>query len=329
MPVLGSLLLVGSLVLHLQGDPHAPTTDASNAPPGDLEIAGSPVLVPEPARPVPRPAPPFAPRPQLEEGRVGWGTLAITILAPSVFHVRAGESSRTGAGLAFLSLIGRGWSLPAPRSLGQMSRFGGAIAAVEGTLDKSANAFIWPLEAQLATGPRLPIGSSTFLYALVGFDGLLRMSGRNDAGAQRRRAYFHAPEISLGLQSKTRTTLWELGPLGGLALGGHDSVRFRSATPLVGPGTYTLRPYAGAQASLVTPVTTVTVNAHRTVVSSEGPAYDDRLLALVCHSFTEVRHSSGLGGCVSADIAHARAPEGPTLWSYELSFRVGGVIIGR
>ena len=90
MPFLGSFVLVGSLALNLQAA--APTTDAIAAPGGDLEIAGAPVLLPEPARPAPRPAP----RPLVEEGRVGWGTLAMTILAPSVFHVRAGESSRTG-----------------------------------------------------------------------------------------------------------------------------------------------------------------------------------------------------------------------------------------
>lgn len=326
MSLLGPLALLVTLACDTVSDPQ-PSTPAVTANPAPITTPAEVLEVVAHA-----PAPPLSapiPQPPAPEKAALWATLSVTGLAPSVFHVRAPGSSRTGAGLALLAVAGRGWALPAAGSLGLMARFGGAIAPVEATLDKTANVLVWPLEGQAAMGPRVPLGGSTFLYALAGFDGVLRRTGMNDEGAQRRRAYLHVPEISVGVQSKTREALWETGPLGGLAVVGQDSVRFRTDTPLAGADTYTLRPYAGALASFAGELTTVTLDVHRAFLAGGGSGFDDRVRAIGCRSFTEVRHGSGLGPCLSADVGHARGAGAATMASYEVSLRVGGVIIGR
>lgn len=327
MPLLGPLALLVTLACDVVSVPGSSTLPLATNPPAEpvqtLEVAAP---APAPQQPAPAAMLRSPPPPDLP---ALWGTVSVAGLAPSVFHVRASGSTRTGAGLALLPVIGRGWALPAAGSTGQMARFGGAISPVEATLDKTANVLVWPLEGHAATGPRVPLGGSRFLYALAGFDGVLRRTGMNDEGAQRRRAYLHVPEISVGVQSKTREALWEIGPLGGLAVVGQDSVRFRADTPLAGADTYTLRPYAGALASFAGELTTVTLDVHRAFLAGGGAGFDDRVRALVCRSFTEVRHGSGLGPCLSADVGHARGAGAATMTSYEVSLRVGGVIIGR
>lgn len=254
-------------------------------------------------------------------GPVLLGALAMGPLTPSVYGVRSGGSSRTGGGLALLSYAGQGWYMPAPGQDGTMVKFGGRIATVEVEVDTSASVFAWPLDGHVAVGQRWALGGEHHVRVLAGLDGLARVT-LDKSGAQRKNAYLHVPELSVGYQWHSERTLIELGPRGGLAVVGRNSAVLGADSKPAGTDTYTLRPLAGAQASLVTSNLLLAVEAQRTWLSG-GPGHvDERASGLLCHRLLEGRRGAGFGGCLSASLAHGRL-DAPEVWSYETVFTIG------
>ncbi len=241
--------------------------------------------------------------------------------APTAFQVRSTSGTRTGGGVAFLSLSGRGWYLPVPTRVGETWRFGGSISPGELAIDKRVNGFFWPIEAQVARGVRAPLGGNTFVHATLGGDGLLRIGGRTDDGAQRRRGYLHIPELSLGVSHGGRRSYVEIGPIGGLAAVGIDDVSFTRAHT-AGAHLYGPRPYAGAQAAFVDRRWLVSVSGHHTWLSATG-GRDERLVGLVCRHAVAPRHRVALGGCVQGDGVRARGVGQGGLAAWEITVRLG------
>lgn len=313
MPLPGAL--VSTLIFTIAVPP--PPAPVPPPPPagGVLEIVKGPAPVPPRAYPPPDRASGYS------RMRV-IGMMAISPLAPAAFHLRAGGSTRTGGGVALLSGVHRGWVVSRSSEDVGFTRFGGSVASLELTKDRRFNGFLLPLEFQLATGARVPIDGRLFFHGVAGFDSLVRVSPSND-GAQRKRGYLHAPELNVGIHYQKRRLFWEIGPLGGLALVGHDTVGFGNDAPRAGVGTYAFRPYAGGLASIATRWVLATVSAHRTWLDGAPGKHDDRITGMVCHPLGEMRHESGLGSCLSTDVSRATSKAAPTALSFEVTLRIG------
>ncbi|MBI5537502.1 MAG: hypothetical protein HY898_32565 [Deltaproteobacteria bacterium] len=225
------------------------------------------------------------------------GAASMSGLSPIVSGARAGSTSFTWVGAAFVSANGRVWFLPPPNRSGLSAAVGGRYLMAE-----AKPVAIYYTDIAGGVGYRWALGHHHHISTIAG------MQGSGGLGMQTEIKVIRLPELTASYQWQSRTALFEAGPLGGLSLAG----RFSVGKTVVGDAkpesqdffanTHYFRFYAGAQASVLVAPFMASVVVRRTFLGAndQGSALDQGR-ALLCSKLTKSTGLLTIGGCLFGD----------------------------